>query len=190
MNAPRRKLQAVVLLVSCLAVVPAGAVAQEESGEESRLRPLSPDRPDMTESPHSVDRGHFQLEMDLLSSVREQGDATLLFGVSNLKLGVADFLDLQLVLRPLVSTPPVVPDGPRGLGYFDPIVRVKIAVYGNDEGPFALGLLPWLRIPVPGSVGQVDASGAVDRAWEAGLAVPMGADLPWELSLAPWSRST
>ncbi len=150
---------------------------------ERALRPLSPDRPDATESPHSVDAGHLQIEMDFFSSERDAGNSTLSFGVTNLKLGVASFLDLQLVLRPLVSTPPSVQDGPRGLGYADPITRVKVALFGNDEGPFALGLLPWVRIPVPGSAGEIDAMGAVDRTWEGGLSLPIGADLPWEMSL-------
>src|SRR5213592_1877389 len=31
------------------------------------LRELTPDRPDKTESPYTVDAGHFQLEMDVLN---------------------------------------------------------------------------------------------------------------------------
>ena len=31
---------------------------------ENLLRDLSPDRPDATESPYTVDAGHYQLEMD------------------------------------------------------------------------------------------------------------------------------
>lgn len=159
------------------------ASGEEPPAGEKPLRPLSADRPDVTESPHTVDAGHFQMEMDLFASERDEGESTLSFATANLKIGVASFLDLQLVLTPLVSTSPEVPDGPRGLGYQDPVVRAKVALVGNDGGVFALGVLPWVRIPVPGSSGAVDASGAVDRAWEAGVAIPTGIELPWELSL-------
>ncbi len=158
-------------------------MAEEVQPEESPLRPLSPDRPDITESPHTVDEGHFQLEMDLFSSRRDQGESALSFATTNVKLGVAHFLDLQLVLRPLVSTVPAVSGGARTFGYGDPTARVKIALYGNDGGPFAIGLLPALRIPIGQSTGDVGPSGMVDRAWKAGLAVPMFLELPWELGL-------
>src|SRR5438093_6841318 len=36
------------------------------------LRELSTDRPDKTESPYTVDAGHFQIEMDLVSYSRDR----------------------------------------------------------------------------------------------------------------------
>ena len=34
---------------------------------EAQLRELNTDRPDLTESPYTVDAGHFQIEMDLVT---------------------------------------------------------------------------------------------------------------------------
>src|ERR1039457_5478022 len=40
------------------------------------LRELSPARPDKTESPYSVDAGHFQLEMDFAKDTYDKSDGT------------------------------------------------------------------------------------------------------------------
>ena len=40
-----------------------------------RMRELSTDRPDQTESPHTVDAGHFQLEMDFVSAAFDRDDS-------------------------------------------------------------------------------------------------------------------
>ena len=40
------------------------------------MRDLSPDRPDATESPYTVDAGHYQLEMDFANFTYDQTDGT------------------------------------------------------------------------------------------------------------------
>src|SRR5213594_318437 len=39
------------------------------------MRELSPDRPDKTESPYTVDAGHFQLEMDFVNYTHDHDTA-------------------------------------------------------------------------------------------------------------------
>ncbi len=165
------------------------ALARASAQSDAPLRPLSPDRPNLTESPHTVDAGCFQLEMDFLLAEREDRDVTFFFVPMNLKIGVASFLDLEIVLRPLVARPSATSvgagsGGVRELGYADPVFRAKIALLGNDRGPFALGLLPFVQVPIEGSSVEPGPSGEIDRAWEGGVALPMAAEeLPWELSL-------
>ena len=46
----------------------ANAANEEPGGDgDPRRHPLSPDRPDVTESPYSVDAGHFQAEADFMT---------------------------------------------------------------------------------------------------------------------------
>lgn len=69
------------------------------------LRELSTDRPDKTESPSSVDAGHVQVDLDMVSWTRDRRtpdgshvvEDGLAYGVVNLKLGLTSFADLQLV---------------------------------------------------------------------------------------------
>jgi hypothetical protein len=65
------------------------------------MRELLPDRPDKTESPYTVDAGHFQLEMDFAKFVQDRSDRVHLrswnLAPCNLKLGLLNNVDLQLV---------------------------------------------------------------------------------------------
>src|SRR5688500_19361057 len=60
------------------------------------MRDMSTDRPDTTESPLTVDAGHFQLEMSFFDVSRHETAVAPM----NLKVGLTDNSDLQLVLLP------------------------------------------------------------------------------------------
>src|SRR6266404_9228401 len=76
---------------------------------ENLMRELSPDRPDKTDSPFTVDAGHFQVEMDFANytwdSPTPQGVKTEGYQIApaNLKVGVLNNVDFQLVLQPWQS---------------------------------------------------------------------------------------
>ena len=83
----------------------AGSVVMVAAAE-SGIRELETDRPDATESPVTVDRGHFQLESAFFSYSRDDagGIRREAWGVaeSNIKYGLSDRMDLQLVFVPYV----------------------------------------------------------------------------------------
>ena len=58
---------------------------------DEAMRELSPDRPDKTESPYTVDAGHFQLEMDFANYTQDdsKGVKTYAWNVApvNVKVG-------------------------------------------------------------------------------------------------------
>lgn len=57
---------------------------------KEQMRDMETDRADVTESPFTVDTGHFQCETDLMRTTRERADNseanTLLINQANLKL--------------------------------------------------------------------------------------------------------
>src|SRR5258708_7832686 len=65
------------------------------------MRELAPDRPDQTESPYTVDAGHFQLEMDFANFTYNKTDSETLrawnIAPLNIKLGLVNNVDLQFV---------------------------------------------------------------------------------------------
>ncbi len=65
------------------------------------MRELSPDRPDKTESPYTVDAGHFQLEMDFanFTATDTEGARIRAWNVApiNFKIGLLNQVDLQFV---------------------------------------------------------------------------------------------
>ncbi len=132
----------------------------------AELRPMSTDRPDATESPYSVDAGHYQFELEIAAWTRDGGEATeYTLGELNAKYGLNASTDLQVVL-PFFTH---VHDGPEGFG--DVQIRVKHNLWGNDGGPNALAVMPYVKIPTAnGDLGNGD--------FEGGLIVPFGFDGP------------
>ncbi len=155
---------------------------------KSQMRELSTDRPDKTESPYTVDAGHFQIEADIVTfstdKSRDAGVTTesnsLGTMVSNLKVGLTNSMDLQVVVAPYQSAETKVTGAAKeeSSGFGDTIVRLKYNVFGNDGGDVALGLMPFVKIPTAS-----DDMG--NDKYEGGLIIPIGLSLPrdWSMGL-------
>ncbi|MEO6588480.1 MAG: transporter [Pyrinomonadaceae bacterium] len=142
------------------------------------MRELSTDRPDLTESAYTVDAGHFQIEMDVVNYSHNRADSvrteTLGIAPLNLKAGLCNNVDFQLVLEPYTSVR--IKDEKNGTverhrGFGDITPRVKINLWGNDSGPTALALMPFVKFP-----SNQDNLG--NDAVEGGLIVPFACELP------------
>ena len=154
---------------------------------ESQLRELNTDRPDLTESPYTVDAGWWQLEMDIFSYTRDHDTAggadvktsALSIANLNLKIGLTPAIDLQTVFSP--STRVKVTDRISGArasvsGFGDITSRLKINFWGNDGGDSAFGLMPFVKWPT-------NQHGLGNKSVEGGLIVPYARSLPggWDL---------
>lgn len=134
------------------------------------MRELSLDRPDTTESPYTVDAGHFQVETELAAIGFDAGATSFDFATMNLKVGLASRVDLQVVLSPLALA-----DGRAGLG--DTAVRLKLNIWGNDSGVTALAVMPYIKLP---TASADFGNGLV----EGGVVVPFSLSLPADISSA------
>lgn len=153
------------------------------------LRELSTDRPDKTESPYTVDAGHFQIESDLVSFSYDayNGEPNDLrtqswsFANANLKVGLLNNVDLQLVVptfnyvRAEDRTSGIVD---KSSGFGDLVTRLKINFWGNDGGKTAFGIMPFLKFPT-------SQENLGNGAFEGGLIVPLALQLPaeWQMGL-------
>ena len=151
------------------------------------MREMSTDRPDKTESAYTVDAGHYQVEMDVFSYAVDRyngipGDhrsEALAIAPMNLKVGLRNNVDLQVVLQPYISLrehniAARVVDERRGFG--DVIPRLKVNLWGNDGGTTALALMPYVKLPT-----NTDRVG--NSSVEGGLIVPFAVALPQEVNL-------
>ena len=153
----------------------------------SLMRELNTDRPDKTESPITVDAGHFQIEADILSYSYDRRnpahDATRVESISiapvNLKLGLCNRVDAQLILQTYNSVR--IHDRAAGTvethrGFGDVIPRVKVNFWGNDGGPTAFGVMPFVKLPT-----NQDQLG--NHSVEGGIIFPFAMDLPagWDV---------
>ena len=126
------------------------------------LRELSPDRPDATESPLTVDAGRFALEASLFDYRRDNGAETYTYGQLNFKAGLTHDIDLQTIVD-------LSSDTPDGDGFGDVTLRLKYNVYGNDGGHSALALMPFVKVPTNTELSNEE--------WEGGLIIPWGISL-------------
>jgi hypothetical protein len=153
-----------------------------------QMRELAADRPDKTESPHSVDAGHFQMESSIISYTYDKrnpdysGDSTHGFAVmpTLFKMGITNFMDFQVGIEPYVSNfnysfATSTTENVDGFG--DVTLRLKIALVGNDEGAFALGAMPFVSIPTK----KNDAVG--EDHIQGGIIFPWALDLPKDWGL-------
>ncbi|MDZ4289983.1 MAG: transporter [Prosthecobacter sp.] len=144
------------------------------------MREMSTDRPDTTESPYTVDAGHFQVEMSFFDYERsfDSGMRTEAwsFGQMNLKAGLFDNTDLQLIFDAYDTVRTTGQGITTSLsGFTDITVRLKTNLWGNESGTTALALMPYVGIPTRANLGS-------DR-WAGGLIVPLGVKLTDRLSL-------
>ncbi len=99
------------------------------------MRGFATDRPDATESPYTLDAGHFQFETDLFkpqrSKIAEVKIITNYYNIANLKLGITHSLDIQFVAGTLFTSK--INDGNltnKNSGFGGLMVRAKQNIWG------------------------------------------------------------
>ncbi|MEX0966666.1 MAG: hypothetical protein WD077_05475 [Bacteroidia bacterium] len=152
---------------------------------DRRLRDLSPDRPDYTESPITVDAGRAQIETDFVlfdfgGNFFDEDRPVYLDNVvvlnNIIKVGLSQQVDMQLVL-PLLSFREEQLDSQTQLSMnFVPAagLRFKFNLVGNNGSKFALGVMPY---------GIVDLLRSEDQLEDVGIAVPVSYRLSQDVSI-------
>jgi hypothetical protein len=149
------------------------------------IRELTPDRPDKTESPYTVDAGHIQLEMDVVTFTLNRSNDTRIeaWNVApvNFKIGLLNNVDLQFIFDNYLYVRTEDRQAHKmttqsGVG--DLTTRLKINLWGNDGGQTAFGVLPFVKFPT-----NTDHLG--NDAVEGGVIFPLAVKLPagWDLGL-------
>lgn len=135
---------------------------------------MSTDRPDTTESPITVDAGHIQVEASFFDYIRDRDGGirseTWGLGLINFKLGLTHSSDLQIVFDSYTQER-VSADGitEKISGFSDITTRLKINLWGNDGGPTALAVMPYVKAPT--------GTRLSNDKWEGGIIMPFGFDI-------------
>ena len=131
------------------------------------MRDLSADRPDGTESPYTVDAGHYQIEMSFFDYTHNNDkgvktDSWTAFDM-NLKAGLTQNMDLQMVFGTYTQEKTTEPGSAKTLngGLGDLLLRLKINLLGNDNGKFAFGIMPMIKLPSSSSVSNDHIEGGL-----------------------------
>jgi hypothetical protein len=151
----------VVQVAASAAAQETNAVPPDKSGcnlfnpvAENLMRELNSDRPDETESPYTVDAGHYQLEMDFANYTYNQtGETTMKawdVGDFNLRIGLLNQTEWDLIFDNYLNVR--TEDRTTGAtmtqsGIGDFTTRLKINLWGDDGGKTAFALLPFVKFP-------------------------------------------
>jgi hypothetical protein len=151
-------------------------------------RAYNTDRPSKTDTPFTIDAGVFQIESDVANWTLDQENhvrtRTWIIGNTNFKLGLTNWMDLQIFPQLYVNRrtsgarfgPALVQDG-----FGDTTVRLKTNFLGNDSGKLIIGSLWTLKIPTnTGHTGN--------NVWEPGFSLPLNYSLPWGFTLFAQTR--
>ena len=143
------------------------------------MREMTTDRPDITETPFTIDAGHLQIESDLLGYALSRRDGegiqTRAYNVTttNFRIGLTNWSELSVVVRPYNVVKTTAPDPTNvsrhsGVGGLD--LRVKFNLWGNDKfekpGDTAFALLPAAACTV-GLAAMFSVLRAGAQAWTA-----------------------
>ena len=148
----------------------------------SSLREMSTDRPDQTESPYTVDAGHFQIELDFVNYTSDHDTSSggdlrtrvVSFAPVNLKMGLLHNVDLQLMVDPRVeirTEDRVAGTVTRVEGFGDITTRLKINFWGNDGGRTAFAIMPFVKW-------ALSESAIRNGETEGGVILPFSMELP------------
>ena len=150
---------------------------------DALMREFATDRPDKTESPFTVDAGHFQVEIDLLNYTYDRTEhervKTLAIAPINFRVGLLNNVDLHVVAQTYNIQWTHDRDAntrTRASGFGDLLLRCKANLWGNDGGSTAFGVMPFVKLPT----NQDDLG---NRAVEGGIILPLAIQLPgaWDL---------
>ena len=151
------------------------------------MRDMSTDRPDKTESPYTVDAGHYQIEMSFADytydhrNLEHSDERIDNFSVApiNLKVGLLNNVDIQLIIAPYIRERSAGDEEKEvKSGFGDIQSRLKVNLWGNDEGSTAFAVMPFIKFPT--STGMLG-----NDAVEGGIIIPLAVSLPadWGLGL-------
>jgi hypothetical protein len=146
------------------------------------LREMDPDRPNVTESPYTVDAGHIQYEADFLryqfKTTTESKEHALLYNYFNFKLGLTNSLAVQLLVQTYAKQHTLdlaSHEKTTDAGFGDLTLRLKKNFLG-DDGNVSLAVIPYLTFPTNHY--------EENNKYEGGILVPVMFKLKndWQLS--------
>lgn len=151
---------------------------------DGALRGFSTDRPLNAFTPYTVDAGRYQIESDFVffgqSSDRTTTTRTVQAFDPEIRLGLTQFLEFNVVTSGILTDRTTSDRTGRTLsrdtGTGAVTLRARYNLVGNDIGPYAFTLIPFVSVPSgDGHFGN--------RKVEGGLTAPLGLSLPYDFTL-------
>jgi hypothetical protein len=144
---------------------------------DDEMRKFTPDRPTKGFSVRTIDAGHFEFEMDTVNYIYSKYLGIATHSVQTLdptfKIGITNWADVEVQFNGLQASRSFGAGASveNGAGFGDIVLRTKMNLIGNDDGPVGLAVMPYVKLP---SSAPVISNGVV----EGGLIAPLALRLP------------
>ena len=146
---------------------------------DDEMRKFAPDRPTKGFSVRTIDAGHVEVEMDTFNDTYSKYLGITTHSIQaldpNVRIGITNWAEFDVQLNGLQSSQAMDSGSgalvAQGIGFGDVVLRTKMSLFGNDDGPVGLALIPYVKLP---SSAPVISNGAV----EGGLIAPLALRLP------------
>lgn len=154
---------------------------------EDEMRSFATDRPTKSDTPYTVDAGHFQYEADLVNwtydhyNTSQTTVSNVLVGDPVLKAGLTNHTDLEIALAPIninQTRNRLTGAQANNFGFGDVYTRVKFNLFGDDGGDYAMAVVPYVKAPTASQyIGN--------NHWEGGGYAPFIVALPndWTMNI-------
>lgn len=150
------------------------------------MREFNPDRPGVTNTPYTVDAGHFLLEFEWVnfSDTKADGVETELlnFPALTIRAGLTDESEIRIAWTSQTCQWTAANNGAKNRvsGMGDLTLFYKYNLLGNEGGPFGVALLPGIKIPT-------NTNGIGNQKLEQTFMLPFGIELPhdWSINFMP-----
>ncbi len=170
-----KSLPQAALLLALAVLAPSLALAEYSLFNPTpveKLGEIVTDRPDRTESPISVEPGHFQHETDIVNMTFDH-DGDLyggFFMAPNVKLGLTESSDIQIVVSSYNYESSRGDENSKNVrrkvgGFGDLVIRYKQNIFGNNGEGDALAVMPYIKAPTA-------RSGLGNGSLEGGIMLP------------------
>ncbi len=116
------------------------------------MRKFETDRPSKTDTPHTIDAGHLQLESEVVGYVYDDTNGTRTdawsFMSTQFRLGLLSNTELSLTVQPFKwERSKSDGDETRHEGFGITTIGIRQNLWGNDGGKTALALFPFISLP-------------------------------------------
>ncbi|BDA75814.1 hypothetical protein CAL7716_099800 (plasmid) [Calothrix sp. PCC 7716] len=119
------------------------------------MRAFNAGRPSKTDTPFTIDAGHYQIEADFFTYTRDVNNkyaidtrAFQIF-IPNLRIGLLNNVDFQIIpqIYNNVRTKPASGNKQTTSGFGDTTVGLRVNFWGNDGGQTAFGMISSIKFP-------------------------------------------
>jgi hypothetical protein len=146
---------------------------------DDEMRKFAPDRPAKGFSVRTIDAGHFEFELDTFNYTYSNYLGIITHSFQTLdptfKIGVTNWADVEVQFNGLQASHSFDAlsgaSVESGAGFGDIVLRTKMNLIGNDDGPVGFALIPYVKLP---SSAPIISNGAI----EGGLIAPLALRLP------------